>query len=120
MLKVFQKTRKQILLKEAMKRIKRIVVQFLILIFATLSAAAEKGYDITAVVKDSQTKEPIAFATVELLSAKDSLLTGGITDSKGQFYLSSKPQATKVRIRFIGYKTLEAQLKNQNLGTLLL
>jgi hypothetical protein len=103
-----------------MKRTKRIVAQFLILIFATLSAAAEKGYDITAVVKDSQTKEPIAFATVELLSAKDSLLTGGITDSKGQFYLSNKPQASKVRIRFIGYKTLEAQLNNQNLGTLLL
>ena len=103
-----------------MKRTKRIVAQFLILVFATLSAVAEKDYDITAVVKDSQTKEPIAFATVELLSAKDSLLTGAITDSKGQFYLSNKPQASKVRIRFIGYKTLEAQLKNQNLGTLLL
>jgi hypothetical protein len=103
-----------------MRKTKRIVLQFLILIFAALSAAAEKGYDITAVVKDSQTKEPIAFATVELLSVKDSLLTGCITDSKGQFYLNNKPQASKIRIRFVGYQTLETPVKNENLGTLLL
>lgn len=103
-----------------MKKTKQVVVQLLIFVFTTLSAVAEKGYDITAVVKDSQTKEPIAFATVELLSAKDSLLTGCITDSKGQFYLNNKPQALKVRIRFVGYQTLEAPIKNQNMGTLLL
>lgn len=103
-----------------MKKTTQIALLFLFLIAITLSAFAEKGYDITAVVKDSQTKEPIAFASVELLSAKDSLLTGAITDSKGQFYLSNKPLASKVRVRFMGYKTLETQIKNQNLGTLLL
>jgi Outer membrane receptor for ferrienterochelin and colicins len=106
--------------KKAMKKTTQIALLFLFLIAITLSAFAEKGYDITAVVKDSQTKEPIAFASVELLSAKDSLLTGAITDSKGQFYLSNKPLASKVRVRFMGYKTLETQIKNQNLGTLLL
>lgn len=103
-----------------MKKTTQIALLLLILVITTLSAFAEKGYDITAVVKDSQTKEPIAFASVELLSAKDSLLTGAITDSKGQFYLSNKPQASKIRVSFLGYQTLEAPIKNQNLGTLLL
>lgn len=93
---------------------------FLSLFFFTIfsvSANAKNAGDISATLKDSKTKEPIAFASVELLNAKDSLLTGCITDSKGYFELTPPIATTKIRIRFLGYQNLEMPLKDKDLKT---
>jgi hypothetical protein len=90
------------------------------LLFCSVAFAAKNPADISATVKDSQTKQAIEFATVELLSTKDSLLAGCITDSKGYFEIAPPLQTAKLRIRYMGYKTLDVPFKDRDLGTLLL
>jgi len=90
---------------------------FFIALFS-ISAKAKNAGDISATLKDSKTKEPIAFASVELLNAKDSLLTGCITDSKGYFELTPPVTTTKIRVRFLGYQNLEIPLKDKDLKTI--
>ncbi len=80
-----------------------------------LGISAKNAGDVSAIVKDIQTKEPIAFASVELLNAKDSLLSGCITDSKGYFELAPPAQTSKIRIRFMGYKNMEMAFKDKDL-----
>jgi hypothetical protein len=94
-------------------------------VFALLSScmflfAAKSAADISATVKDRQTKQPIEFATVELLSAKDSLLLGCITDSKGYFEITPPQKTAKIRIRFMGYKSYEIAFKDRDMGTVLM
>ena len=90
----------------------------LILFFScTIMFAAKSPADISATVKDRQTKEPIEFATVELLTAKDSLLVGCITDSKGYFEIAPPSKTGKLRIRYMGYKSFEVAFKDRDLGT---
>lgn len=86
----------------------------------SVSVSAKSAADISATVKDNRTKEPIEFASVELLSAKDSILAGCITDSKGYFEITPPAKANKVRIRFLGYKDIELMVKDRDLGTLLM
>ena len=93
--------------------------------FALLSScmflfSAKSAADISATVKDRQTKQPIEFATVELLSAKDSLLLGCITDSKGYFEITPPQKTSKIRIRFMGYKSYEVAFKDRDMGTVLM
>ena len=104
-----------------MFRKKNLLSLFIVLALSSYTAAAKKADDVTAIVKDSQSKQPIEFASVELLNAKDSLLTGCITDSKGYFQITAPARATKLRIHFVGYKTLETPInRSEELGTLLL
>lgn len=53
-------------------------------------------------------KTPIDYCTVTLLAAnKDSLITGGLTRSNGDFMLEKVPFGKfRLRVEFIGYKTL--------------
>lgn len=84
------------------------------------SVSAAPAANISATVRDSQTKQPIEFATVELLSVKDSVLGGCITDSKGYFEIAPPAKVNKLRIRYLGYKDLEMAVKDRALGTLLM
>ena len=100
------------------KRIYVSTIGLICLCFTTISA--KSAADISATVKDSQTKQPIEFATVELLSAKDSLLVGCITDSKGYFEITPPAKTNKIRVRYLGYKNLEMAFKDRDLGTVLM
>ena len=94
---------------------------FFILVFAFLSlssVSAKNAGDVSATIKDSRTKEPIAFASVELYTAKDSLLTGCITNSKGYFEIAPPANATKVRFRFMGYKNVDMALIKNDLDVI--
>lgn len=57
-------------------------------------------------VSDNSTKAPIQFATVTLISRRDSsAVTGGITDEKGKFRITEIPVGMySVEVNFIGYK----------------
>jgi hypothetical protein len=96
--------------------------QFLFLIFVSISVMAQppqrpsggpiQGGNMPAVgrlygkVLDAGTKEPVAFATVTLLTMRDSLITGSLVKNNGDFSLDKlKPGRYKLRIQFIGYKT---------------
>ncbi len=81
-----------------------------------LGISAKNAGDVSATLKDSKTKEPIAYASVELLNSKDSLLTGCITDSKGYFELAPPATTSKIRIRFMGYKNMEMAFNDRDLN----
>ncbi len=57
-------------------------------------------------VTDNSTKEAIQFATITLISKRDSsAVTGGITDEKGRFRVIEIPLGQySVEVNFIGYK----------------
>jgi outer membrane receptor protein involved in Fe transport len=64
------------------------------------------GGEITGKVIDSETQKAMEYVTVALFKEKDSsLVTGQITDTKGEFYLKELPLGKYyLRFSFIGYK----------------
>ena len=91
------------------------------LLFAAFTLfAAKAAPDVSVTVKDSKTKEAIGYATIELLTVQDSVLTGGITNDKGFLSLPCNVDSAKIRIQYLGYKTYEATVANKNMGTVLL
>ena len=64
--------------------------------------------EITGSIIDSETNDPIEYASIVLYKTKDSsLVTGQITDSKGEFYLKEVPFGKfYLKISFIGYATI--------------
>ncbi len=92
---------------------KKIAVVFLLLnslvIFGQRPGGLSKGKgagEITGRVIDSETQKAMEYVTVALFKAKDSsLVTGQITDTKGEFYLRELPFGNYyLRFSFIGYK----------------
>ncbi len=80
---------------------KRLVILTLLALLFT-STYAQVSVD--GQVRSKQTNEPLAFATVYILNAKDSALTMALTDDKGFFTVSVKPGVYKFVFRFLGYK----------------
>ncbi|MBR5146643.1 MAG: TonB-dependent receptor [Bacteroidales bacterium] len=80
--------------------------------------------EIKGKVIDVETDGPLEYATVSLFSSQDStLVTGVITDMKGEFSLKTKPGKYYVVIQFMGYepKTININLKEKvNLGNIVM
>ncbi|MCR4659667.1 MAG: TonB-dependent receptor family protein [Bacteroidales bacterium] len=101
---------------------KRIIV--LIITFLALGAQAQQGV-VRGRVTDARTSENIEYATVALLSPKDSTLKGGtVTDGGGHFKIEAPYGRYLLRITFVGYEpqyykntvTLSAEHPSANLG----
>ena len=92
-------------------------ITLLLLFLGSVAAMGQKN--IVGKVQDAQ-GEPIAYATVSLLTADSSLVTGAITDEKGAFSISAYGQTPTLptregeksnnnyilQVSFIGYKTV--------------
>lgn len=98
----------------------------LICFFSCTLLFAQKG--ITGKIIDNQSKQPLSYATVQIYnSADEALITGGITDDKGIFQITSKTGEFYAIIDFIGYqsyktdnfKIIDAK-KNYDLGEIAL
>ncbi|MGB5666334.1 MAG: TonB-dependent receptor [Maribacter sp.] len=62
--------------------------------------------DITGIVIDQDTGQPLEYATLILQSLRNpDRVTGGITDATGKFNVQTIPGRYNVRIEFISYKT---------------
>ena len=70
-------------------------------------AISEKSeVTISGNVIDEETKEPLEYATIVVFSKlKNAIITGGITDSKGDFSIPVEIGAFDIRIEYIGFKT---------------
>ena len=81
---------------------------FLVFSLCSLSVFGQNDFSISGTLIDNITKEPVDFATVSLLNAKDSaFVTGAISDSKGIFNLQKVPKGSYiVKIIYLGYKTV--------------
>ena len=84
-------------------------------IVASETGSMSEGGEIKGKVIDTETGEPLEYATVSLFHSQDStLVTGVITDSNGLFSLKAKPGKYYVVVQFMGYKdkTLNVNIKD--------
>lgn len=83
--------------------------------------SSQKEVTIKGNVIDEETKEPLEYATIAFFSKKlNKIITGGITDSKGNFSIPVQTGTYDIRIEYIGFKTQTIAdkeiTKNENLG----
>lgn len=82
--------------------------------YAQPNTNTTKTIQVTGVVLDSDTGQPLEYATLVLQSVKNpSVVTGGITNEKGVFKVSATAGTYNIRVEYISYKTYT--LTNQNL-----
>ena len=92
-------------------------VSTLFIIFIVFSASGqnrqgERGgevppFSITGKLVESGLNTPIEFATISIFEESDSsLVTGGISDDKGNFKIDTKPGKYYLRIQFLGYRDI--------------
>ncbi|GAB4156880.1 MAG: outer membrane beta-barrel family protein [Winogradskyella sp.] len=86
---------------------------------AILSAQPNSNTDIkngtiSGRVLDAVLNEPLPYVNIVIKDASEKVITGGITDSEGNFTIEKIPEGSvKVEITFIGYKTI---LKQETVG----
>ena len=77
---------------------------------------------ITGNIIDSNTKEPLEYATVVLNNIETKQLSGGITDEKGNFTIKIIPGTYDISFEFISFKTIKISKKiinsSLNFGTI--
>lgn len=60
---------------------------------------------ISSIILDQKTKQPLPYVSIICKTKKDSILTGGITNKKGNFRIKKLPlDSLLVEIQYIGYK----------------
>ena len=107
-----------------MKKIKHTTTVLLFAFFACINARAqsEKTAQISGLILEATSGEPLEYATIIFTPNKGEKLVGGITDSKGKFKIEVPEGVYKMSVEFISYKTktyenLEVN-SNRNLGTI--
>ncbi|OGS72316.1 MAG: hypothetical protein A3F91_06635 [Flavobacteria bacterium RIFCSPLOWO2_12_FULL_35_11] len=90
---------------------------------ATNTNSIEK-ITITGKVIDNDTKQPLEYATIVIKSLDGKIITGGITDTKGEFNIQVAKGVYDISIEFISFKTKTFKSKeingNTDLGTITL
>lgn len=81
-----------------------------------------KDVNISGKVIDQETKEPLEYATIAFFSKQQNkIVTGGITDAKGNFNIPVPAGVYDVRIEYISFKTITLAdrrlIADANLGT---
>ncbi len=98
----------------------------LIFLFCSFTLFGQKNLSITGTVVDGVTKEPVDYATVSLLNAKDSsFVAGAMSNDKGAFTLQGASKGSfLVNVTYVGYKTVYTPLtlsgnnSTTNVGTI--
>ena len=101
--------------------------KFLLILFCLFAAFGfaqkpeGKEVKVTGTVIDKETKQPLEYATIAFFSKhQNKIVTGGITDSKGNFSIPVITGVYDITIEYISFKTITIPnkniLKNENLG----
>ncbi len=90
---------------------------FLLALFVGLTSFADPDPEadaigkITGVVYDKGLSEPIPYVTVAIKDLEGNIITGGVTDENGKFYIEDIPRGTSVvSIQYIGYKSYSVNI----------
>lgn len=90
--------------------------------YAQQKGGSSSQIHITGKVIDFDTKEALEYATVVIKPVEGNLVSGGITDGKGNFDIKIPKGAYNISIEFISFKTKtfsnQEISKNTNLGTI--
>jgi len=105
-------------------------LNFLLLVLLTFNMLAtnnitiEEKVSIFGKVIDYDTKQPLEYATIIVKSIEGKIITGGITDSNGNFDIQVAKGTYNISIEFISFKTKTFTNKSINgstdLGTIVL
>lgn len=84
-----------------------------------------KKINITGIVNDKASKQPLEYATITFTNNKNTkLVFGGITNIKGEFNIEINAGSYNVKIEFISFKAIELSQQvykeSTNIGTLFL
>ncbi|MDR2087231.1 MAG: outer membrane beta-barrel protein [Dysgonamonadaceae bacterium] len=84
----------------------------LFFLFFSFSVSGQKNINLSGILLDKADNEPIVAASIELLTAKDSVfVTGDISSNKGAFSLRNLTQGNYVlKVSYIGYLTITQPL----------
>ncbi|HBI00304.1 MAG TPA: TonB-dependent receptor [Flavobacterium sp.] len=110
-----------------MKNFKAVLILSLLSI-STLSFAQRpdaKKVKVTGKVIEKSSSQPLEYATIVFQSVSNpDIVTGGITDPKGEFDIEVNEGTYNIRVEFISFKTVEFKNRtlaaNTNLGTVTL
>ena len=99
---------------------------FVVFTFTILNVFGQKPQNnqlsVVGKIIDSNTKEPLEYATIVLKNQKTKQLSGGITDEKGNFNIKINPGTYDISFEFISFKTKEIPNKiinsTLNFGTI--
>lgn len=103
---------------------KKIIFITGIVLFSLNLFSQSNNYSVSGIIQDQSSKQPIEFATVQLLNARDSnVIKTTVTDHKGKFILEKIETGDYIlRYSFIGYeKTImpvTVNQKKENVGTI--
>lgn len=94
------------------------ITLLLLMLCVTVSAqngesSVEKNVTITGQIIEKDLNVPLEYATVAFIDSEGNIVTGGITDAKGNYTISVPTGVYTVQFEFISYKT--QQLTNQRL-----
>lgn len=99
----------------------RIIIPLLLLTLSTFQGLAQqnqKPITISGKVVDSETGQPLEYATFVLQKADSpDQVTGGITDLDGNFEIETAPGTYNISVEFISYKTYSRQGQTYNADT---
>lgn len=96
----------------------------LVLVFTTLvSFGQQKTIKVTGRVIDKETNDPLEYATISFIDPKkNKIITGGITETNGNFSIEVPASIYNVSIEYISFKTITLAKRklftNTNLGTI--
>ena len=106
-----------------MNKISLFFVTFALTFLSVFSQKPQNNQiSITGNIIDSNTKEPLEYATVVLNNLETKQLSGGITDEKGNFTIKIIPGTYDISFEFISFKTIKISKKiinsSLNFGTI--
>ncbi|WP_336069342.1 TonB-dependent receptor domain-containing protein [Mesoflavibacter sp. CH_XMU1404-2] len=101
---------------------KKILTSFILLFTTLIFAQSEKEITVKGKIVDANTQTPLEYATIVFTSTTDaSDVTGGITDTKGNYNIKVAAGTYNISYEYIGFKKLTINNKsitsNTNLGT---
>ncbi len=100
------------------------LVIVLLISFSVQSQHPERTeVNVTGKVIDVESKQPLEYATISFISKRDyKVVTGGITDVKGEFNIPVLQGMYSIKIEYMSFKTQTLPnkriIKNENLGTI--
>ena len=64
------------------------------------------SYKLSGIIFDKETKQPLEYATIVLKNTVNNQVTGGISNLKGKFNISTEQGNYNISIEFLGFKTI--------------
>lgn len=83
-------------------------------LFTTILIAQEKSHNISGIVIDKASKDPLEYATIVFKNLKNQKVSGGITNTQGKFNIKILEGVYDISIEFISFKTI--YFKNRNIS----